>query len=152
MQRRQREPITTNVIDVSFQDHFCTRNYDESSGGMESDRLLYIMTKLYAKSKGKTYLDIIVTDDGTKMKKYITHAKYNPRGWKNIGGSLPDHIPEPNWFADPTHCAKYVAGDFFEMTKGPLSSTRATKLNALRMKKYYSYFIKKTATRILNSC
>ena len=62
---------------------------------MESDGLMYIMTKLYAKSKGKTYLDTIVTDDDTKMKKYITHPKYNPWGLKNIGGSLPDHIPEP---------------------------------------------------------
>ena len=68
--RRQREPITTNVIDVSLQDHFCTRNYDGSSGGMESDGLLLIMTNLYAKSKGKTYLDMIVTDDDTSITRY----------------------------------------------------------------------------------
>ena len=68
--RRQREPITTNVIDVSLQDQFFTNNYDGSSGGMASDRLLLIMIKLYLTSVGKTFLDTVVTDDDTKMKKH----------------------------------------------------------------------------------
>ena len=76
------------------------------------------------------------------MKKIITRSAYKPRGWKNHGGPLPRNIPEPKWFTDPTHRAKCVAGDFFEMTKGPISATRATTLDALRMKKYYSYFIR----------
>ena len=59
----------------------------------------------------------------------------------------PPHIPEPKWFADPTHRAKCIAGSFFEMTKGPVSPTRATKLDALRMKKYYSYFIKQNCKK-----
>ena len=145
-----REPITTNVIDVSVQDHYCTRNYDGSSGGMESEGLLLLMKKIDAKYEGELYLDTVVTDDDTKMKKYITHAEYKPRGWKNHGGSLPNHIPAPKWFADPTHRAKCVAGAFFEMTKGPKSSTRATKLDALRMKKYYSYFIKQNCKKDIN--
>ena len=58
-------------------------------------------------------------------------------------------MPVPTWFADPTHRAKCVAGAFFEMTKGPISSTRATKLDALRMKKYYSYFIKQNCKKDL---
>ena len=81
------------------------------------------------------------------MKKYITHPHYKPRGWKNHGGSLPLDIPVPQWFADPTHRAKCVAGSFFEMTKGAKSDTRATKIDALRMKKYYSYFIKQNSSK-----
>ena len=128
-------------------DHYCMRNYDGSSGGMESEGLLLMMRNLDKKYGGEIYLDTIVTDDDTKMKKFITHTKYKPRGWKNHGGSLPANIPEPKWFADPTHRAKCVAGSFFEMTKGPISATRATKLDALRMKKYYSYFIKQNCKK-----
>ena len=118
------------------------RNYDGSSGGMESEGLLLLLKKLRDKTNGEIYLDYVITDDDTKMKKFISHPEYKPRGWKNHGGSLPLDIPVPNWFADPTHRAKCVAGAFFETTKGPQSDTRATKLDALRMKKYYSYFIK----------
>ena len=45
--------------------------------------------------------------------------------------------------ANPTHRVKYVAIAFFDMTNGPKSSTRATKLDALQMKMYRSSFIKK---------
>ena len=38
---------------------------------------------------------------------------------------------------------------FFETVKGPASPTRATKLDALRMKKYYGYFIKQNRTKPL---
>ena len=144
---RPREAITTNVIDTELQDHPCVQNYDGSSGGMESDGLLLLIKKLKERTNGEVYLDYIVTDDDTKMKKYITHAQYKERGWKNHGGSLPSDIPEPNWFADPTHRAKCVAGAFFEMTKGAKTDIRATKLDALRMKKYYSYFIKQNCTK-----
>ena len=118
------------MIDTSAQDHPCVRNYDGSSGGMESEGLLLLMKQLRDKANGEIYLDYVITDDDTKMKKIISHPEYKDRGWKNHGGSLPLDIPEPNWFADPTHRAKCVAGAFFEMTKGPMSDTRATKLDA----------------------
>ncbi len=123
------------------------RSYDGSSGGMESEGLLLLTKKLRDKTNGEIYLDYVITDEDTKMKKYISHPEYKARGWKNRGGSLPLDIPVPNWFADPTHRAKCVAGAFFEMTKGPQSDTRSTKLDALRMKKYYSYFIKQNCKK-----
>lgn len=45
------------------------------------------------------------------------------------------------WFADPTHRAECEAGAFFVITKGPIFPIRVTKLDALQMKKYYSYFV-----------
>ena len=72
----------------------------------------------------------------------MTYPAYAPAGWVNHGGCLPSYLIEPSWFADPTHRAKCVAGVFFEMTKVGPKETRASKLDALRMKKYYSYFIK----------
>ena len=44
--KRIREPIETKVIDVSVMDHYYMRNYDSSSGGMESEGLLLIMLNL----------------------------------------------------------------------------------------------------------
>ena len=65
----------TDVIDVDSQDYSCTRNYEGGSGEMESDGLLLMMKKLSKKTNGEIFLDYVVTDDYTKMKKYITHAE-----------------------------------------------------------------------------
>ena len=138
---------STGILDTSTIDHECTRNYDGSSGGMESDGLLLLMLKLDKDYEGEIFLEYVITDDDTKMRSYIDHHKTKPRGKKNIGGSLPSHIPVPNWYADPTHRAKCVAGSFFDLTKGPKSETRANKLDAFRMKKYYSYFIKQNRSK-----
>ena len=139
--------LSTGVINIKRMDHQCTRNYDGSSGAMESDGLLLMMLELEAKYEGQIYLDYVVTDDDTKMKKFISHFKTRPRGKVNIGGCLPSTIPEPNWYADPTHRAKCVAGAFFELTKGRKSAKRAHKLDAFRMKKYYSYYIKQNRSK-----
>ena len=116
---------------------------------MESDGLLQLMKELYDEYKNQIFYETIVTDDDTKIKKYLTYPFYASRGWVNKGGCLPLHMVEPAWFADPTHRAKCVSGVFFEMTKGPQSKTRANKLDALRMKKYYSYFVKKNRSKDL---
>ena len=128
------------MINTSAQDHPCVQNYDGSSGGMESEGLLLLMKQLQDKANGEIYLDYVITDDDTKMKKIISHPEYKDRGWKNHDGSLPLDTPAPNWFADPT-------GAFFKMTKGPMSDTRATKLDALWMKKYYLYFMKQNCRK-----
>ena len=138
----------SGFIDTSSMDHQCTRNYDGSSGAMESDGLLLLMQQLEAKYEGAIYLDYVVTDDDTKMKKYLTHPKYRPKGKKNIGGQLPLSIPEPNWYADPTHRAKCVAGAFFELTKGKKTPARAHKLDAFRIKNTTLTTLSKTGVRV----
>ena len=91
------------VIDPTLMDHLCTRNYDGSSGAMESDGLLLLMKQLKERHDGDIWLNYVITDDDTKMKKCISHPAYRPRGEKNIGGNLPIDIPELNWYADSTH-------------------------------------------------
>ena len=81
---------------------------------MESDGLLLLIKQLYAKFQNNVYYGTIVTDNDTKIKKYLTHPSYANRGWKNNGGCLPTHMIEPAWFADPTHRAKCIAGVFLE--------------------------------------
>ena len=137
----QEETTIAGYLDVSLLGHECTRNYDGSSGAMESDGLLLMVMKMHKRYDGEKFLDYVITDDDIKMKSYIKHPKTRPKGKKNIGGSFPKHIPVPNWYADPTHRAKFMAGLFFELTKGKKAEVRGNKLDTLRMKKYYSYFI-----------
>lgn len=74
----------------------------------------------------------------------MTCPQTRPTGIKNIGGRLSKNIPEPKWFADPTYKDKCVAGAFFDLVK---ANKKMTKLDALRLKKYYSYFIKQNRTK-----
>ena len=85
------------------------------------------------------FIEYIVSDDDSTMRKYLTHPDKKPAGRKNIGGCLPKEIPVSEWYADPTHRAKCVAGAFFKLVK---SIKKMKKLDALRLKKYYSYYIK----------
>ena len=88
--------------------------------------------------EGSIFYEYIVSDDDTTMKKYLTHPDKRPTGAVNIGGRLPKEIPVPKWFADPTHRAKCVAGKFFKYNA---TNSKMTKLDCLRLKNYYSYYI-----------
>ena len=88
-------PDENCVIDITLMDHLCTRNYDGSSGAMESDELLLLMKQLQKIYNGDILLKYVITNDDTNMKNHITHPTYRPRGKKNIGGILPADIPEP---------------------------------------------------------
>jgi len=91
---------------------------------MESDGLLWLMKRLFTLMLGCVYYWFIVGDDDSTMKKYVIHPDKRQRGAVNIGGRLPKEIPEPKWFADPTHCAKCVAGNFFKFMKTNKSMTK----------------------------
>ena len=68
--RKELEKFTTRVIEsVPDCDYECVRNYDGSSGAMESDGLLLLLYDLYKKFKNKVYHECVVTDDATKLKK-----------------------------------------------------------------------------------
>ena len=133
------EHMSTNVLEPSEGHPSCPCNYDGSPGSMESDGMLWLIKRLHTMMSGCVFYEYIVSDDDTTMKKYLTHPDKRPKGAVNIGGRLPKEIPEPCWFADPTHRAKCVAGKFFKYNK---SNSKMTKLDCLRLKKYYSYYIK----------
>ena len=106
---------------------------------MESDGMLWLMKQLHTMMSRCVYYKYIVSDDDTTMKKYLTRLDKRPRGEVNIGGRLLKEIPVPKWFADPTHRAKCIAGKFFKYNK---TNKYMSKLDCLRLKKYYSYYIK----------
>ena len=101
---------------------------------MESDGLLLLFMSLHKRYRNKIFYERVVTDDDTKLKKYMTYPAYAPAGWVNHGGCLPSYLIEPSWFADPTHRAKCVADAFFEMIKVGLKETRTSKLDVEQMK------------------
>ena len=119
-------------------------DFDGSSSSMESSGLLHTVKEIFCESRGKILLSWIVIDDDTAMKKVLTHPSTLSRGKVNQGGILPQQIDVPTWFSDPNHRAKCVGGMVFDL----ISSTKSMhKLDALRLKKYYSYFIKQNRMR-----
>ena len=138
------EQMATNVLEPSTNHPACPCNYDGSPGSMESDGMLWLMKRLHTMAAGSVFYEYIVSDDDTTMKKYLTHPAKRPTGVVNIGGRLPKEIPVPKWFADPTHRAKCVAGKFFQYNK---TEKNMSKLDCLRLKKYYSYYIKSNRTK-----
>lgn len=88
---------------------------------------------------GKIFYEHIVSNSNNKMKNYLTHQEKWLGEKKNIGGQLSKEIPTPKWFTNPTHCAKCVTSTLFYLIKW---NKMITKLDALRLQKYHSYFIK----------
>ena len=111
---------------------------------MESNGLLHLMKELFWSSEGKILLDIIFIDDHTTMKKVVSYPYHLPRGKMNKGGMLPKEIALPTWFCDPNHRSKCVGGMVFELVS---KNKELTKLDALRLKKYYQYFIKQNRSK-----
>eukprot|EP00957_Ditylum_brightwellii_P115660 8822275-Ditylum_brightwellii.AAC.1 len=86
---------------------------------METDATFVLTTKVY--EEHGLVVEKVVADDGSSIKAVVCHS-YDAKGkrpdlfpgyeWPRTskenqknkdGGLLPLHIPEPGWFADPTH-------------------------------------------------
>ena len=66
------------------------------------------------------HYETTTTDDDTTLSQYLRHLWCKEKGTKNHGELLRIDISKPQWFVDPTHRVKCVAGVFFEMIKGPV--------------------------------
>ena len=56
--------------------------------------------------------------------------------------------PMPDWFCDPSHCAKYIGGMVFDLVS---SNEFMNKLDALHLKKYDLYFINQNRSKGLDT-
>ena len=145
MQTVEPSQLLTKMKDVTLvQDHICVDDFSGSSCSMESTGLLYLIKDIFWRSRGKIMLGTIVIDDDTCMRKVMSHPFTLPRGRKNKGGMLPRQINVPNWFYDPNHRAKCVGGMVFDLVS---KHKTMNKLDALRLKKYYQYYIKQNRTK-----
>ena len=57
-------------------------------------------------------------------------------------GKLNVAMPESGWLADPSHRTKVVAKPIFALAAAPKIKSSCTKVDAIRMKKYYGYVLK----------
>ena len=117
--------------------HICSINHEGSSGSMEAKLALELTTKLFDESKGRVYLNQIVSDDDSTMRALLKHHDNNTKG------KLPPYIPQPDFLADPSHRIKVMAKPFFKMVTKTKDPTKCKMIDALRIKKYLGCFIYK---------
>ena len=70
------------------------------------------------------------------MRALLNHGCNHPMG------NLKLEIPEPDWLADPSHRTKAVAKPIIALAIAPNSKSSCTKVDAIRIKKYYEYMLK----------
>ena len=67
-------------------------------------------------------------------------------------GKPDEETPDPSFLADPYHCVKVVYKHiFFIVNKIRAQGCGCTKADALQLKKYWGYTIKKNREKKLNS-
>ena len=96
-------------------------------------------------------VDIIVSDGNSTMRAVLKHPLIGVRGQvlKTSKGKLDEEIPEPSFLADPSHCVNVVAKHIFSIVnKIRAQRCGCTKADALRIKKYWGYMIKKNRKNI----
>ena len=65
-------------------------------------------------------------------------------------GKLYPEIPEPSWLADPSHRTKGVIKYIFALAALPKIKSTCTKIDAVRVKKYFGYMIKTNRDRTIS--
>ena len=100
---------------------------------MEADAALTLYKDIYHKSDKKIYLKTVVADDDSSMRALLKHRCNNPKG------RLPEEMNEPDWLADPSHRTKVVAKPIYQLTALSNKISICTKLDAMRIKKYFGY-------------
>ena len=91
-------------------------------------------------------MGVIVSDDDRTMRDVLTHPSIGVRGQviKTSKGKLDVQIPEPYFLADPSHCIHVVAKHiFYIVNDSKAQRCGCTRADALRLKKYWGYMIKK---------
>ena len=91
-------------------------------------------------------IDVIFSDDGSTMRAVIKHPSKGARGQvlKSSKGKLHTDIPELSLLTDPSHHVKVVTKHIFSIVnKSRDLRCGCTKADALRIKKYWEYMIKK---------
>ena len=110
---------------------------------MEADAVLSIYENLYFESKKKIALQYIVSDDDSSMRTLLKHGYNHPKG------KLELEIPELDWLAYHSHRPKVVTKPIFALANATKSQLACTKVDTIRVKKYYGYMIKNNRMKII---
>ena len=85
-------------------------------------------------------VDVIVSDDDSKMRAVLKHPLIGVRGQvlKTSKRKLDEEIPEPSFLADPSHRVKVVAKHiFYIINKSRAQQCECTKADSFRINKYW---------------
>ena len=96
--------------------------------------------------------DVIVIDDDIKIRDVLKHPSIGVQGkvLKSSKGKLDEEIPEPSFLAYLPHRVKVVAKHIFSIVnKGRDQSCGCTKVDAIRLTKYWGYTIKNNREKII---
>ena len=154
--------------DEAVPEHECVSNFDGTSGSMEPEAMLEMYKNLY--EKHQTIVGAIVTDDDSSIKAKLKwsnedHKKNNnvtevPKITNRAGnvvprpdkGSIPAHMPEPQFLADPNHRRKTLANELYALEKLGKQPDKKdpkkkwnltmTKMDVLRLSKNFAFMSK----------
>ena len=117
--------------------HKCSINWSGSSGAMEASLAQDLIRGIFENSGGRVFVEYVVSDDDSTMRAYCKAAEN--------GGKLPQGIPEPTFYADPSHRIKCMAKPIYKMVTSPpvKDPGRCKNIDACRVKKYTSCCIAK---------
>ena len=88
---------------------------------------------------------VTFSDDDSTIQAVLKNPSKGSRGQvlKSPKGNFDSEIPEPSFLADPSHRVKVVEKHIFSIVnKSRDLRCRCTKVDALRIKKYWGYMIK----------
>ena len=91
-------------------------------------------------------VDVIVSDNDRTLRAVLKHTLIGVRGQvlKTSKGKLDEEILDSSFLADPSHHVKVVAKHIFSIvSKSRAQRCGCTKADALQIKKYWGYMIKK---------
>ena len=142
---KKKRCATCSCLNASAQpyaDHNCTVNWEGSSGAMESALALTLVLAIHEKYNGLVYVEQIITDDNSTMQSHLKNVKN--------GGKLPDHIRQPSFGADPSHRIKVMCKPIFAMVSDTKDPDKCKTVDATRIKRYTSYYIRQNRTKPLS--
>ena len=108
--------------------HDCPRKFTGSSKAMESDAALPLYESMFYDSKKKIASRSIVSDDDSTMRALLKHPS-NHRS---------------------SHRTKVIAKYIFALETLPKSKSTGTKIDTVRVKKYFGYMIKTNRDRTIS--
>ena len=131
------------------EEHDCPKNSEGISKSMEASAILKMIEDAFFNRF--FIIDVIVSDNDSTMRAVLKHPLIGVRGQvlKTSKGKLDEETPEPSFLEDPSHCVKVVSNNIFSIVnESRAQRCGCTKANAIRIKKYWGYRIKKIGKKI----
>ena len=118
----------------------CPVNCHGSSGAMESEVALNLTHSVFRESDGRVFVKHIVSDDDSSMRAHLQHQSSCKKG------KLDEDVPEPNFFADPSHRIKVMSAPIFKMVTKIKDATKCKQVDVLPIKNTQGVVFTRTVT------